>query len=448
MSLSRRTVTSLITTSGRQLEDWTADYRLFSMGRFDPEGLFDGVRNAILDDLGPDQPLVVAMDDTISRKKGRKVPGTSWRRDPLSPPFHPNFVWGRRFIQLSAFMPPRRDDAPGRAIPVDFVHAPTPCKPRAGAGSDAWTRFRHASRAQSLSRQGVARIQRLREKMTRDGAHDRPLLVAVDGSYTNGTVLKNLPGQTTIVGRIRRDARLHPRPTPEEMKGRGRTRRYGLSVVTPEGVRQDQEIEWQTAPIYAAGKIHEMRYKTVGPLLWRSAGADLPLRLIVIAPLAYRLSKKSKILYRYPAFLICTDPDLSVESVLKAYVSRWDIEVNFRDEKQLIGFDEAQVRTPNSARNAPALAVAAYALLLLAASRAFGVNGLPSAIPPPKWRNPRAKPRASTADLMNHLRFELWGKAIAATNFSHFVNHSTPPTTREKHLPNLATTLFYAQQRA
>jgi hypothetical protein len=441
-------VTSLISTSGRQFNDWTADYRFFSERRFDPSSLFDVIRNEVLEYLDPDRPLIVAMDDTISQKKGRQIPGTRWRRDPMSPPFQANLVWGRQFIQVSAILPSDRIDRPGRAVPIDFTHAPTPTRPRRNAPREDWAQYWRDSRARSLAQQGVERLHQLRSKMSEDGHADRPVWVSVDGSYTNGTVLKQLPEQTTLIGRIRRDARLHPVPTPKTEGCTGRRRLYGANNITPEDVRQDPEIEWQSAQVFAAGKVHTMRYKTVSPLLWRAAGPDRSLRLLVIAPLAYRPSLRSKVLYRHPAFLICTDPALDPVQVLNAYVSRWDIEVNIRDEKQLIGFDEAQVRTPESACTAPSLAVAAYSILLLAGARTFGVNGIPSALPPPKWRAKKTKPRASTSDLINHLRFELWGRAITCSNFSDFATHSPPTTNPEKLQADLASTLFYAQSRA
>jgi len=448
VSLSRRTVTGLISASGRQFDDWSADYRFFSKNRVDPSGLFDVIRRQAVELLDPKEPLVVAMDDTISRKQGRLIPGASWRRDPMSPPFQANLVWGRRFIQISAALPPDQDQKPGRSIPIDFVHAPTPLKPKRNADASQRTQYRRECRARSVAQQGVERLHVLRSKMSDDGLASRPLLVSVDGSYTNKTVIKQLPEQTTLIGRIRRDARLHPLPDPKLDGTMGRTRLYGNQNITPDQVRKDSAIPWLTTRVFAAGTTHTMRYKTVVPLLWRSAGADRPLRLIVIAPLAYRPSARSRVLYRRPAFLICTDPDLSPEQVIKTYLSRWDIEVNIRDEKQLLGFDEAQVRNPSSAFNAPQFAVAAYSILLLAAARAFGVNGAPLTLPPPKWRANYCKPRASTSDLINCLRFELWGQAISTLSFSHFENRTTPTAKPQKLRPCLASTVFYAQTGA
>jgi hypothetical protein len=195
---------------------------------------------------------------------------------------------------------------------------------------------------------------------------------------------------------------------------------------------------------FAAGKLHQFKVKTLAPLLWRTAGAHTPLRLVVIAPLGYRLRKKGRLLYRKPAYLLCTDPALSLEQIIQAYVWRWDIEVNFRDEKQLVGVGEAQVRSKASVQNAPALAVAAYAMLLLAAYQAFGYDTVPHVIPPPKWRTSSPKPRASTLDLIRHLRAELWGAALDKNNFNSFMGTMTEDRKPEKFKPQLHSAVLYA----
>ena len=73
-------------------------------------------------------PLVAAMDDSLLRKTGRKVHGAKYQRDPLSPAFHTNLTLAQRVLQISAAVP----DGHGRAllVPVDFLHAPLPAKPR------------------------------------------------------------------------------------------------------------------------------------------------------------------------------------------------------------------------------------------------------------------------------------------------------------------------------
>src|SRR3954469_19005463 len=99
-----------------------------------------------------------------------------------------------------------------------------------------------------------------------------------------------------------------PRAPPSTPTARGAPRHYGSPAPTPEQIRTDEQRPWQSVPISIAGVTHTMRVKVCPNLLWRTAGLQHTLQLVVIAPLGYRLRKGSKVLYRQPAFLICTDP--------------------------------------------------------------------------------------------------------------------------------------------
>ena len=334
--LGRHTVTGLLRTSGKIFTDWSADYRFY--GRFDSQDLFDLVSAQAMGFLPrTDQPLVVSMDDSLLRKGGNHTHGVGWRRDPLGPPFHTNFVRGQRILQLSACLPAR--DGSARSVPIDFQHAVVPKKPRKDAPEAAHQAYREAVKASNINRVGAERIAHLRERID----SDRALHLCVDGRFTNRTIFKSLPPNTTLIGRIRKDAALHypvdetdraatgrHRPAPA---GAGRRRVYGKAAPTPEELRQDSSVPWQPIEAYAAGKRHRFKVKQLGPLKWRKAGGEADLQIVVIAPLGYRLCKGGKILYRQPAYLICTDPNLDLQAVLQQYLWRWDIEVNFRDEK-------------------------------------------------------------------------------------------------------------------
>ena len=440
--LGQHTVTGLLCTSGRQFRDWTAGYRLLAQSRVDMDSLFGVVRRAVLERGEPGEPFVVAMDDTMLRKSGCRIPGARYRRDPMSPPFHPNLVRAQRMVQVSAICPLAEGAA--RAIPIDFTHAPSARKPRKNSPPEQWEEYGRMKPLLNLSRQGAARLQHVRQALDDQDASDRSLWVAVDGSYTNGNVLKRLPERTVLIGRIRGDAKLYNPPKVLVLRCRGRRRVYGERLPTPEELRRDDSVPWSKIRIFAAGRYHDCRVKTLSPVRWRAAGGDHVLRLIVIAPLGYRLSKNSKVMYRKPAFLVCTDPQLDVQQVVQAYFRRWDIEVNFRDEKQLIGVGEAQVRSKASAQAAPALAVASYAMLLLASLKAFGPAGFSDSIPSPKWRGKLKPKRASTMALIRHLRHELWGRSLGLTNFSGFVSKQTADAKPQKFIPSLASAVLYA----
>jgi hypothetical protein len=438
--LGRHTVTGLLLASGRGFQDWTADYRLYSRDRFCEQALYSLIRRQACSFLKPDQPLVVAMDDSIIRKTGPRIPGVAYRRDPLGPRFQVNLVRAQRCLQISAALPFGSQGA-ARLVPVDFqLLATAPKLPRRATPQQKKQHARLVKRL-SINRQASQRLQTLGPEL-RQAGRARPVLLMVDGRFTNRVALKRLPQGVGLVGRVRSDAKLFYRPDASS-PGRGRPRRYGSPAPSPQQLLRDDAVPWQIVAAFAVGQPRQFRVKVLRHLLWPVIGATRPCCLVVVFPVGYRLRKGSRLLYRQPAFLICDNPDIPVERLLQSYIWRWDIEVNFRDEKTLLGVGQAQVRDPRSAHKVPALAVAAYAMLLLAAGAAFGLDGLPDLLPPPKWR-PRTRLRASTSDLVSQLRADIWTQALAQPNFTHFRAGSSLTRNPHKSLPDLRTSLLYA----
>jgi hypothetical protein len=441
----RRTITGMISTRGRQFKDWTSDYRLFSQERFDHKGVFDVLRRETTGKLPENAPIVAAMDDTLLRKSGKKVSGASYFRDPCGPRFHTNLTWGERFLQVSQALFADDGPRPARMIPIDLVHCPVPRKPGKKASEEKWSEYRRAKKEANLSLKGLKSIADFRGKLDDDpDTANRNLVVSVDGGYTNGTILKNLPHRTVIIGRIRKDAKLYYPPDGEKEISRGRRALYGKCAPTPEEFRRDNAFGWREVKAFTAGKIHTFKVKTMAPLRWRTLGADREFRLVVVHPLCYRLSKGSRLIYRRPAYLISTDIGLPLEEILQYYIWRWGIELNFREEKQLFGMSNAQVRHPDSVERVPALIAASYGLLLLAGHNILRVGGEIEILPRAKWRRKGKEKRLSAQGLVGHLRAELWGRAMGLGNFSDFVNVVLRDTKGEKSHVHLPSALFYA----
>jgi len=434
----------MLTTCGCEFLDWGAAYRIFSQDRLPIDDLFAVIGRAVLAELPPQAPLTVALDDSLLRKSGTRLPGVAWRRDPLGPHFQTNFVLAQRCLQLSASIP--LSDRAYRMVPIAFRHAPTPAKPSSKASPEELQQYRSAARALRLSLVAAQQIIAFRNFVdAQPHGWQRILHLYVDGGYVNATVLKKLPPRTTLIGRMRKDAKLYFLPEPAATSQPGRPRRYGAAAPTPEHVRTDETRPWIPLEISISGAPHQMRVKSLGPVLWRTAGLAHVLQVVVIAPLSYRLRKGSKQLYRRPAFLVCTDPHMDLRTIVQGYVQRCDIETNFREEKTLLGVGQAEVRNEHSAETVPAFQVASYALLLLATLRATRESDQPAdRLPPPKWNAASKAPRFTTARAINHLRAEVWGKALGLTNFSDFVAARTPATKPEKFLSDLPSAVLYA----
>jgi hypothetical protein len=308
-------------------------------------------------------------------------------------------------------------------IPIDFQHAALPAKPHPHAPPEQHEAYRRERAARNINLVGRQRLASLRRQMDENGSASRRLIATVDGRFTNSTVLGQLPERTVLVGRVRKDsAFFYP---PESQPQRGRKRKYGLRCPTPEALLKDQTVPWQTVKAHAAGQTYEFKVKTLSPVYTAMDHGQKALRLVVIEPVPYRASQKSKLQRREPAYLICTDPELPLQELLQVYLWRWDIEVNFRDEKTLLGVGQAQVRSESSNQNAPALAVASYAMLLLASVKTYGAEGKPDTFQSPLWYQRKPEQRATTNELINQLRWELWADTLK-TNFTGFSQKKDP----------------------
>lgn len=442
--LGRQTITGVLTAGGQQFKDWSADYRLFSDNRVDMEQLFKTSQKEVLAQIGSNQMIIAHMDDTILKKTGQKVPGTGWRRDPLGPPFQTNFIWGQRFIQISMALPNQQGPCQSRAIPVDFCHCPSAKRPGFRATQEQTQQYKERQKQLNLSRQGVNCIRKLRQNMDEHGATSRELYMCVDGSYTNSTVFKNLPQGVTIIGRFRKDSRLHK--SEVIIKDTGRKKVYGDQIPTPEQIRQSDDYPWIKVQGWAAGKLHEFNVKVVKDLKWEKAGAKHVLQMVVIRPLSYRLTKRSKLLYRSPTYLICTDNELSIEKLLQAYLWRWEIEVNFRDEKTILGAGKAQVRNPKSAENVPAFIAAAYSFMLLASHKTHKLADKRKVLPRAKWYKSNPDHRLTTGDIINNLRAQLWAKALGCDSFSGFVKQQNQSRSHLNITNTLSSAIFYQRK--
>lgn len=263
IGLGRHTIAGLLCTQSRTQADWSADYRTCSRGRLDPAILFGQIASYVQKEIGAREPLVVAWDDSILRKRGWKTHGVAWRRDPLGSHFGVNFVAGQRVLQASAALPLGKEGQ-ARMIPIDFIHCPTARRPGKNAGAAQVDSCKEAARQANINRVALERMKNLRARVE----SSRDVHFVVDNRFTNHTVLKDLPAAT--------------------------------------------------------------------------------------------------------ACLLCADPQMDIRKVLQEYLWRWDIEVNFRDEKTLLGVGQARVRTIESTQRVPALSVAACAMLLLAGHKAYG----------------------------------------------------------------------------
>ena len=82
-------------------------------------------------------------------------------------------------------------------------------------------------------------------------------------------VLRDLPENVAVIARARGGMRLFL-PPDEHCIVRGHRLKYGPEVPRPNQIRIDDTFPWQQARIFGADRLHDVRYKAMSSVLWRS----------------------------------------------------------------------------------------------------------------------------------------------------------------------------------
>ena len=403
--LGRRTVTRAICFNNRQHQDWSADYKLFNRSPWDARALFEPLIQTAIGQYCS-KHIVVGLDDTGIKRSGKKIKTAYWQRDPLSPPFHTNLMLGQRFLQASFLAPLYHFDGESspRGLPIRFEEVTPVRKPGKNATTEQKAAYRQAKKTHNLSTAFVDMLRELRQNFDSHGFEDKTFIAVGDGSFCNKTTFRQPLDRTILITRARKDLRLcflHQGPGP---------RYYGKETFTPEKVYHDPAIPWKEVKIFHGGRYRRIRYKEVSQLLWQRGGGRRLLRLFVLAPTPYRKTKTGRPYYREKAYLLCDDNKLAAKELLQAYFDRWQIEINHRDEKSILGVGQAQVWADLSVPRVPALMVATYSLMLLSTLETYGPTRTTAYEPLPKWRNAARRP--SCQDAITLLRKQIEAKPL------------------------------------
>jgi hypothetical protein len=381
----RKTITSMAIFLGRSDRLPIADYKFYSDYKWNVEDLFDPILDLSAQHVEGEY-LHFAADDTKIHKSGKKIPYAGWQADPLGPKFQTNLIWALRYLQISILLPlyASSERTPARSIPVRFIAAPSVKKPKEKATEEEWKHYNELSKKHNLSTIFVEEVKQLRRAVDAKGLASKTMIMTCDGSFCNKKCMPINDPRIVMVARCRKDAKLC-RPSASTKKV------YGDTKFTPEEIRQNEDIPWLKKTFFYGGQWREIRYKEISNVLWESGTKRMPLRLIVLAPLPYVRGGKRN--YRNPAYLLATSTTVPIEVLIQAYLDRWQIEYNHRDEKSILGVGEAQVWNEESVRKQPAFHVAVYSALLMANVIAYKDQLHPDFGESPRWRK---KPKRNT----------------------------------------------------
>jgi len=370
---SRRTVTGMIVASGMAgVRHHSIFHRFFARARWSPDALGLAVFALIEPWLG-DGPVLLALDDTLARKRGMKMFGVGMHHDPkLSTRKTALVNWGHSWVVLAVIVRFPFCERRCFSLPILF---------RLYLNTSAAAKARRVYR--SRPQLAVQMLHALCE------AHkNRRFHAIADSAYGGQSVLNQLPANGDLISRLLLDARLYE-PPPERRAGQqGRPRKRGRRLPSPRQMLNPRKRRGRRIAMHLYGRRERSRVIDTEARVYAAPGR--PLRVVAVEPLSGGRGAQA---------FYSTVRDASAEQVLTWYAMRWSIEVTFHDAKQHLGFEQPQGWSRRAAERTAPVAMLLYSLIVLWFAKAGHRFYQPPHRP---WY--AHKPHASFADMLVTLR--------------------------------------------
>ncbi len=288
---------------------WPHDraHQFFSRARWNADDLGLAVAKLVVALLVPaGEPVVVAIDDTLFRRRGKKIWAAGWFHDgsapgPAKTGYGNTWVIAAVVVRLPALRRPVAIPVLAKLIIKDTNSA-----------SRLWLARRMA-------------------QMIAGALPERHIRVVADSAYAGGE-LKKLPAAVTWTTRLRKDAALYDLP-PARTGRRGRPRQKGDRLPSLDGLAATTAFTQVTVTRY--GKTATIA-AAAATCLWPSVFGARPVSVVLI---------RDRSASGYDLALVTTDAAASAAQVIQRYAARWSIEVAIEDARQVFGAGQARNRT-------------------------------------------------------------------------------------------------------
>jgi hypothetical protein len=331
----QRTVSSVLRIIGLRRERHFVNYhRVLNRAVWSSRQAARLLLERLISTFVPTGPIVLGVDDTIERRRGKQISAKGIYRDPVrsSKSFFVK-TSGLRWLSLMLLAPiPWAKRVWG--LPFLTVLAP----------SERFSQS-HDRRHKTLTdwtRQVALQARRWLP-------HRRIVLVG-DSSFAVLDLLATLRRQGLVcVTRLRLDAALYEPAAPRQPGERGRPRKKGARLPTLTQRLQDASTEWQSLSVAGwYGNIERRLEVCSGTAVWYRAGLPvLPVRWVLLRDPAGEFE---------PQALLCTDPACDPRDIIGWFVRRWSLEVTFRETRDHLGVEtQRQWSDQAIARTTPCL---------------------------------------------------------------------------------------------
>jgi len=333
------------------------------------------------------EPVLVAVDDSVFRRCGRRVYGAAWQHDGSSPAKN-KLSFGTCFVTAGIIVALPFCSRPACLPVLARLHVP-------GTGRQG-RRARRQAPAASTVTTAAALVTLLAGAFPGRAVH-----VVADAHY-HGPALRDLPQQVTWTTRLPRNAVLY-RLAPPRVRKPGRPPRKGARLGTWAEMAAAAAWTPATIRIYGRDTAEDLAEVTC---LWYGCLDVRTVRVILARDAAATLA------------LVTTDLNTPAARLIERYAARWSIEQAFADARNIPGAGEARTRTRRAVQRTVPFALLVHTLVITWYARhghdPAGITARRAAEP---WY--RSKTEPAFEDMLTQLRRVMICARISGGSAAH-----------------------------
>ena len=348
----RKVVTRILRAGdGLEIKTFSCFHRFFSQACWSPDRIGRVILGLVLTFVDPNASIVVAVDDTLARKTGKRIWAAGMHHDPLlSTAQRAFFSFGHNFVVLSVQV--RFPFAPDKAWSLPILIRLYRRRQKKGKVCGERKAIGQASAKEYRTRPQLA-VEMI--TLLASWLPGRTIQVVGDSAYAGQSISRLLPENVHLTSRMVMNAGLYERPAKPSKNLRGAPRKKGKRLASPIELAGSEKVRWTKIKANLYGRTVRVWYKTCVALWYNSAGAR-PLRVVVVRDPSGR---------RKDDCFFSTDLSQSPKAILELFAQRWSLEVAFYNTKQFLGLEDPQNRTPKAVQRTAPLALYLHDLVIL-----------------------------------------------------------------------------------
>lgn len=383
----KRTVTAALRVMGlAQTRRFERYHRVLNRARWSSLAVSRVLLSLLVTAFAPTGPLLFGIDETIERRRGKRIAAKGIYRDPVRSS-HDHFVKasGLRWICLMLLVP---IPWAGRVWALPFLTALAP--------SERYDQ-EHGRRHKTLidwARQLLLLVRRWWP--------DRPLVAVADRSYAALELLaacQAWPQPITVITRLRLDAALYAPAPPRSPRQLGRPRLKGQRLPTLAAVAGDPTTSWTqiTVPDWYGTGARGIEIVSDTAVWYHTGLPPVPVRWVLI--------RDARGLFATQA-LLCTDLQVAPEQIVAWFVRRWQLEVTFEEARRHLGVETQRQWSERAIRRTTPALLGLFSLVTLVTHQ--HVSQTPLRARQAAWYH---KAQPTFADALALIRRDLWAQA-------------------------------------